>query len=61
MHDAIHPRPQQVDTLTDLARAFALHDRAQLLIACGTGRNQRVPSLAELRHDDTVRRHGQAS
>lgn len=35
---SIHPRPQQVDALTDLARAFAVHDRAQLVMACGTGK-----------------------
>ncbi|MEU7802684.1 Helicase associated domain protein [Micromonospora arborensis] len=36
--EAIHPRPQQVDALTALARAFAVHDEAQLVMACGTGK-----------------------
>lgn len=35
---AVHPRPHQVDALTDLARSFALHDRVQLVMACGTGK-----------------------
>lgn len=32
------PRPHQVEALTDLTRAFAVHDRVQLLMACGTGK-----------------------
>jgi superfamily II DNA or RNA helicase len=36
---ALQPRPDQVDALTDLTRAFAVHDRAQLIMACGTGKS----------------------
>lgn len=32
------PRPHQVEALTDLARALAVHDRCQLVMACGTGK-----------------------
>lgn len=35
---AIRPRPEQVDALTALARAFAVHNEAQLVMACGTGK-----------------------
>jgi len=34
----IEPRPHQVDALADLVRAFALHERVQLVQACGTGK-----------------------
>jgi superfamily II DNA or RNA helicase len=36
--DAIQPRPQQIEALAALTRAFAIHDRAQLVMACGTGK-----------------------
>jgi superfamily II DNA or RNA helicase len=35
---AIQPRPEQVAALAALTRAFTLHDRAQLVMACGTGK-----------------------
>lgn len=35
---AIQPRPHQVEALADLMTAFAVHDRAQLIMACGTGK-----------------------
>ena len=31
-------RPHQQRALADLARAFAVHERAQLIMACGTGK-----------------------
>ena len=34
----IEPRPHQVEALADLVRAFALHERVQLVQACGTGK-----------------------
>lgn len=34
----LHPWPEQVEALTALARALAVHDRAQLVMACGTGK-----------------------
>ncbi|MEV4212515.1 Helicase associated domain protein [Micromonospora sp. NPDC049662] len=34
----LHPRPQQVEALAALTRAFVVHDRAQLVMACGTGK-----------------------
>jgi predicted helicase len=34
----LRPRPRQVEALTALTRAFAVHDRAQLVMACGTGK-----------------------
>lgn len=34
----VAPRPHQVAALADLIRAFAVHDRAQLVMACGTGK-----------------------
>lgn len=34
----LRPRPHQVQALTDLMAAFAIHDRAQLVMACGTGK-----------------------
>lgn len=34
----LRPRPQQVQALTDLTTALAMHDRAQLVMACGTGK-----------------------
>lgn len=34
----IQPRPHQVTALTNLMTAFAVHDRAQLIMACGTGK-----------------------
>ncbi|WP_053065355.1 DEAD/DEAH box helicase [Micromonospora sp. RV43] len=36
--EPLRPRPEQVQALADLARTFALHDRAQLVMACGTGK-----------------------
>ncbi|MEN3309854.1 MAG: hypothetical protein V7603_6056 [Micromonosporaceae bacterium] len=36
--DAIQPRAQQIEALAALTRAFAVHDRAQLVMACGTGK-----------------------
>jgi superfamily II DNA or RNA helicase len=38
LSDPIRPRPQQVEALTNLALALAVHDRAQLVMACGTGK-----------------------
>lgn len=38
MSAGLSPRPHQVAALTDLTRALALHDRAQLVMACGTGK-----------------------
>ncbi|WP_430786957.1 Helicase associated domain protein [Actinoplanes sp. G11-F43] len=35
---SLSPRPEQIDALTALHRTFALHDRAQLVMACGTGK-----------------------
>lgn len=35
---AIQPRPHQVEALTSLTTALAVHDRAQLVMACGTGK-----------------------
>lgn len=32
------PRPHQLQALTDLTAALALHDRTQLIMACGTGK-----------------------
>lgn len=32
------PRPHQVTALADLTRALAVHDRTQLVMACGTGK-----------------------
>lgn len=32
------PRPHQVAALTDLTAALAVHDRTQLVMACGTGK-----------------------
>lgn len=32
------PRPHQIDALADLARAFAIHGRTQLVMACGSGK-----------------------
>lgn len=32
------PRQHQAEALADLARTFAVHDRAQLISACGTGK-----------------------
>lgn len=32
------PRPHQVEALTDLTRALAVHDRTQLVMACGSGK-----------------------
>lgn len=34
----IQPRPHQVQALTKLLAAFAIHDPAQLVMACGTVR-----------------------
>jgi predicted helicase len=34
----LQPRPHQVNALADLTRALAVHDRAQLVMACGTGK-----------------------
>ena len=34
----LHPRPHQVAALADLVSAFAIHDRVQLIMACGTGK-----------------------
>jgi len=34
----LHPRPEQVAALADLMRAFAVHDRAQVIMPCGTGK-----------------------
>lgn len=34
----VHPRPHQIAALTDLTRAFAVHDRTQLVMACGSGK-----------------------
>lgn len=34
----LSPRPHQVEALAALQPAFALHDRAQLVMACGTGK-----------------------
>jgi superfamily II DNA or RNA helicase len=38
MSDAVQPRLDQVEALTALTRAFAVHDRTQLVMACGTGK-----------------------
>lgn len=38
MRTQLRPRPHQVDALADLARAAAVHDRVQLVMACGTGK-----------------------
>lgn len=38
MSTSLQPRPHQVEALTDLTRAFAVHDRVQLVMACGTGK-----------------------
>lgn len=35
---SLQPRPHQVNALTDLTRALAVHDRTQLVMACGTGK-----------------------
>ena len=35
---AVQPRPHQVAALADLTRALAVHDRTQLVMACGTGK-----------------------
>lgn len=35
---SIQPRPHQVAALADLTRALAVHDRTQLVMACGTGK-----------------------
>lgn len=32
------PRPHQVEALADIQRALAVHDRTQLVMACGTGK-----------------------
>lgn len=32
------PRPHQTDALLDLQRSLAVHDRTQLIMACGTGK-----------------------
>lgn len=34
----LQPRPHQVAALADLTRALAVHDRTQLVMACGTGK-----------------------
>ncbi len=34
----VQPRPHQVQALSDLVAAFAMHDRVQLVMACGTGK-----------------------
>lgn len=34
----VQPRPHQADALADLLSAFAVHDRAQLVMACGSGK-----------------------
>jgi superfamily II DNA or RNA helicase len=34
----LRPRPHQVDALTDITKALAVHDRAQLVMACGAGK-----------------------
>lgn len=34
----VQPRPHQIDALTSLTAALAVHDRAQLTMACGTGK-----------------------
>lgn len=36
--EALQPRAHQVAALTDLTRALAVHDRTQLVMACGTGK-----------------------
>lgn len=38
MSQALTPRPHQVSALADLVTAFALRDRVQLVMACGTGK-----------------------
>lgn len=38
MSHGLQPRPHQLQALTDLMAAFAVHDRAQLVMACGTGK-----------------------
>lgn len=38
MSAALTPRPHQVSALADLVAAFALRDRVQLVMACGTGK-----------------------
>lgn len=38
MTQRLAPRPHQTQALTDLAIAFGVHDRAQLVMACGTGK-----------------------
>ncbi len=35
---SVQPRPHQVQALSDLVAAFAMHDRVQLVMACGTGK-----------------------
>lgn len=36
--DDLQPRPHQLAALADLTEAFAVHDRVQLVMACGTGK-----------------------
>lgn len=38
MSVALQPRPHQVEALANLVAAFAVHDRVQLVMACGTGK-----------------------
>lgn len=38
MSAGIQPRPHQVQALADLMATFVVHDRAQLVMACGTGK-----------------------
>lgn len=38
MSPGIAPRPHQVEALADLMRGFAVRDRVQLVMACGTGK-----------------------
>lgn len=49
------PRPHQVEALTDLVRAFAVHDRGQLRMACAvdcpTATGSRYPAASTLTLD----------
>lgn len=38
MSTTLQPRPHQIEALANLVAAFAVHDRVQLVMACGTGK-----------------------
>lgn len=50
----LHPRPHQVTALADLTRALAVHDRTQLLMACGTGKTLVGLWLAQSRSAERI-------